>query len=64
MADTPLQAAYDEADITPPLGGSVKGFFRDRQARVIGIVAQASFFFPLARMVTFSTTFFKAVMAT
>ncbi len=32
MADTPLQAAYDEADITPPLGGSMPGYFRDRQA--------------------------------
>ena len=32
MADAPLQAAYAEADITPPLGGSMPGYFRDRQA--------------------------------
>ncbi len=32
MADTSLQAAYDEADITPPLGGSMPGYFRDRHA--------------------------------
>ena len=32
MADAPLQAAYDEADITPPLGGSMPGYFQDRQA--------------------------------
>src|SRR4051794_14939229 len=28
----PLYAAYAEADITPPLGGSMPGYFRDRQA--------------------------------
>jgi neutral ceramidase len=27
-----LLAAYDEVDITPPLGGSMPGYFRDRQA--------------------------------
>src|SRR5262249_42321926 len=32
MADAPLRAAYDEADITPPLGGSMPGYFKDRQA--------------------------------
>jgi hypothetical protein len=32
MSDTRLKAAYDEADITPPLGGSMPGYFRDRQA--------------------------------
>ncbi len=32
MPDDPLRAAYDEADITPPLGGSMPGYFRDRQA--------------------------------
>lgn len=32
MQDTPLHAAYVEADITPPVGGSMPGYFRDRQA--------------------------------
>jgi neutral ceramidase len=32
MPDEPLRAAYDEADITPPLGGSMPGYFRDRRA--------------------------------
>ncbi len=33
MAQVPaLQAAYDEVDITPPLGGSMPGYFRDRLA--------------------------------
>lgn len=32
MADAPLKAAYEEADITPPLGGSMPGYFKDRQA--------------------------------
>src|SRR2546422_9581065 len=32
MPDAPLQVAYEEADITPPLGGSMPGYFRDRQA--------------------------------
>src|SRR5437588_11901999 len=32
MPDAPLLAAYEEADITPPLGGSMPGYFRDRQA--------------------------------
>ncbi|HYT94792.1 MAG TPA: hypothetical protein VEL76_39110 [Gemmataceae bacterium] len=32
MQDNPLRAAYEEADITPPLGGSMPGYFRDRQA--------------------------------
>src|SRR5207249_1615737 len=32
MPDEALRAAYDEADITPPLGGSMPGYFRDRQA--------------------------------
>ncbi len=32
MADTPLLAGYAEADITPPLGGSMPGYFQDRQA--------------------------------
>jgi hypothetical protein len=27
-----MQAAYAEADITPPLGGSMPGYFKDRQA--------------------------------
>ena len=27
-----LQAGYDEADITPPLGGSMPGYFQDRRA--------------------------------
>ncbi|MGV3724534.1 MAG: hypothetical protein ACO1SX_26870, partial [Actinomycetota bacterium] len=31
-ANTTLQAAYTEADITPPLGGSMPGYFKDRQA--------------------------------
>lgn len=32
MPDALLRVAYDEADITPPLGGSMPGYFRDRQA--------------------------------
>src|SRR5262249_5103429 len=32
MADTLLKAGYDEADITPPLGGSMPGYFQDRRA--------------------------------
>jgi hypothetical protein len=32
MANESLRVAYDEADITPPLGGSMPGYFRDRQA--------------------------------
>jgi neutral ceramidase len=32
MPHVPLVAAYEEADITPPLGGSMPGYFRDRQA--------------------------------
>ncbi len=32
MPDEALRAAYDEADITPPLGGSMPGYFRDRRA--------------------------------
>src|SRR5262249_61058060 len=32
MPDAPLRVAYEEADITPPLGGSMPGYFRDRQA--------------------------------
>jgi hypothetical protein len=32
MADALLQVAYEEADITPPLGGSMPGYFKDRQA--------------------------------
>src|SRR5690242_13082883 len=28
----PLLAAYAEADITPPLGGSMPGYFADRKA--------------------------------
>jgi len=32
MAAPPLLAAYEEADITPPLGGSMPGYFKDRQA--------------------------------
>ncbi len=32
MPDAPLLAAYDETDITPPLGGSMPGYFRDRKA--------------------------------
>ncbi len=27
-----MHASYDEVDITPPLGGSMPGYFRDRQA--------------------------------
>jgi hypothetical protein len=30
--EAPLQAAYAEADITPPLGGSMPGYFADRKA--------------------------------
>jgi hypothetical protein len=32
MPDTPLKAGYGEADITPPLGGSMPGYFKDRAA--------------------------------
>jgi hypothetical protein len=32
MAATALRVAYEEADITPPLGTSMPGYFRDRQA--------------------------------
>lgn len=32
MAEPPLLAAYEEVDITPPLGGSMPGYFQDRQA--------------------------------
>lgn len=32
QADSPFQAAYAEADITPPLGGSMPGYFGDRRA--------------------------------
>jgi hypothetical protein len=32
MPEPPLLAAYEEADITPPLKGSMPGYFRDRQA--------------------------------
>ena len=32
LADAPFQAAYAEADITPPLGGSMPGYFQDRRA--------------------------------
>src|SRR5262245_30778526 len=32
MPAAPLKVAYTEADITPPLGGSMPGYFRDRQA--------------------------------
>jgi hypothetical protein len=32
MPDEALRAAYDEADVTPPLGGSMPGYFRDRRA--------------------------------
>lgn len=31
-AEAPLQVAYAEADITPPLGGSMPGYFQDRKA--------------------------------
>lgn len=31
-AAPPFQAAYAEADITPPLGGSMPGYFKDRKA--------------------------------
>lgn len=31
-APAPLQVGYAEADITPPLGGSMPGYFRDRRA--------------------------------
>ena len=30
MADAPLKAAYEEADITPPLAGSMPGYYNDR----------------------------------
>src|SRR5205807_2276644 len=29
---TMLRVAYEEADITPPMGGSMPGYFRDRKA--------------------------------
>lgn len=32
MPDAVLKAAYEEVEITPPLGGSMPGYFRDRQA--------------------------------
>jgi hypothetical protein len=32
MADSFLSAGYDEVGITPPLGGSMPGYFRDRKA--------------------------------
>lgn len=32
MTDPPFQAAYAETEITPPLGGSMPGYFKDRQA--------------------------------
>jgi hypothetical protein len=32
LADAPFQAAYAEANITPPLGGSMPGYFQDRRA--------------------------------
>ncbi len=32
MAGAAFKAGYAEADITPPLGGSMPGYFRDRQA--------------------------------
>jgi neutral ceramidase len=32
MQEQPFQAAYEEADITPPVGGSMPGYFRDRKA--------------------------------
>src|SRR5947209_19236118 len=32
MQDNPLRVAYEEADVTPPRGGSMPGYFRDRQA--------------------------------
>lgn len=32
QADTPFQVGYAEADITPPLGGSMPGYFKDRKA--------------------------------
>src|SRR5205085_2171829 len=32
MPDPDLRAGYAEADITPPLGGSMAGYFKDRKA--------------------------------
>src|SRR5438046_1181184 len=32
MPDPILRAGYADADITPPLGGSMPGYFKDRQA--------------------------------
>jgi hypothetical protein len=32
MPNDILRVAYDEADITPPIGGSMPGYFRDRKA--------------------------------
>jgi neutral ceramidase len=32
LANRPLRVAYAEADITPPLGGSMPGYFQDRKA--------------------------------
>src|SRR5439155_21137313 len=32
MPDPTLRAGYAEADITPPLGGSMPGYFQDRKA--------------------------------
>ncbi len=32
QADPPFQVGYAEADITPPLGGSMPGYFKDRKA--------------------------------
>src|SRR5205085_2206897 len=32
MPEPALRVAYEEADITPPLGGSMPGYFRDRLA--------------------------------
>jgi hypothetical protein len=32
MVEPPLKAGYHETDITPPLGGSMPGYFRDRKA--------------------------------
>ncbi|HEY1376420.1 MAG TPA: hypothetical protein VGF55_06480, partial [Gemmataceae bacterium] len=32
MPDPALRAGYAEADITPPLGGSMPGYFQDRHA--------------------------------
>src|SRR4051812_2774406 len=35
MLAATLPAAYAEADITPPLGGSMPGYFRDRKATAV-----------------------------